>query len=329
MEKGKLLLKYLNREASEEELEQIREWISESGTNKTEFAEIKNSHAFTSSKLAEGKKKGDFKKLIYQIQNKKENRFSLIRVYRIVAAVFFPVLLGISAWLFFEQLASHEEKPVYTEIIAPPKHNSQVILSDGTQVWLSPESKLTYEQNFGKINRHVKLEGEGYFEVTHNSEKPFVVDTKYVDIKVLGTSFNAEAYSVDKLVKTTLVRGSIVLSSKYLKEEAALIPGDQLTLDIVKGNATIEKVNTEIYRLVKDGLLIFKRNNLTEVCRKLERWYMVPIEYDGKGDQNILFTAKFEDESLERILKIISETIPIRYEIKDNKIIISNIKKPI
>jgi ferric-dicitrate binding protein FerR (iron transport regulator) len=322
MEKEKIILKYLSGEATEGELQQLQNWVKESVTNESELAELKNSYAMAASKLSGDLYKADFNLLINQFQNKGKKRYSISKYYKISASIFFPILLAITGFLVYQNFLS-KEQPVYTEVIAPPKHNSQVLLSDGTQVWLSPESKLIYEQHFGEKIRKVKLEGEGYFEVAHDKKKPFVVETNNLDINVLGTSFNVESYTEDELVRVTLVRGSVGLVSKKLENQVALIPGDRFTFNLQENTASIEKVNTEIYRLVKDGLLIFKRNNLNEVCRKLERWFMVPIEYDGTGNTDLEFTAKFEDESLTQILKIVSETFPIDYYIKNNKVMIT------
>jgi transmembrane sensor len=195
-------------------------------------------------------------------------------------------------------------------------------LSDGTQVWLSPESKLRYGQNFGLKTRNVILDGEGYFEVTKNQEKPFTVETGYLKVKVLGTSFNLEAYSNEAIVRTTLVRGSLQIESEIISKDVLLSPGDRISFDVNSRQLTSEKVNTEIYRLVKDGMIIFKRNTLTEVCRKLERWFMIPIELNDTNNQDLLFTAKFQDESIEKILQILNMTIPINYQILNDKIVI-------
>jgi hypothetical protein len=92
-------------------------------------------------------------------------------------------------------------------------------------------------------------------------------------------------------------------------------PGDQLTFDLSTHTLSTEKVNTDIYRLVKDGMLLFKRNDMHEVCNKLERWFMIPVDYKGTFNHEMLFTAKFEGESLETILQIISQTIPIDFQI--------------
>ena len=158
--------------------------------------------------------------------------------------------------------------------------------------------------------------------MVRNENKPFGVETKSLDIKVLGTSFNVEAYPEDELVRTTLVRGSVELISPKFEKDVSLVPGDRFTLDVANNSASIDKVDTGIYRLAKDGLLLFKKNNLSEVCRKLERWYMVPIEYDGQGNQDLEFTAKVEDEPIDKVLEYISGTFPINYQIRENQIII-------
>lgn len=321
MDKDKLIEKYFRGESSAEELNQLYDWINESDKNRKMFADLKNGEALLASKLAPDNSSADFDSLLVKLPRYQQNKFSLRKFYSIAAAILFPVFLLISAGLIYSQYSIVQEIN-YTEVIAPPKHNSQVKLADGTQVWLSPESKLIYAQNFGEENRIVQLIGEGYFEVVHNEKKPFVVQTHELQIKVLGTSFNVEAYPEDKIIRTTLVRGSVEIESDKLNNEILLKPGDRVSLNTVTKNITVEKVNTEIYRLIKDGLLIFKRNNLNEVCRKLERWFMIPIEYDGEGNQNLLFTAKFEDESIQQILKIVSETIPINYQIRNDKIII-------
>ena len=321
MEKTDLIIGFLNREASESELQQLYQWVNESDENRAVFAELKNSRAILSAKLTPDSSGADFDSLMKKIPQKKKSVFTVKKLYRFAAMILFPVLLAVCAWLVREHYFQIID-PFYTEIIAPPKHNSQVVLADGTQVWLSPESKLVYSQFYGQENRKVKLIGEGYFEVARDEENPFYVETYGLNVRVLGTSFNVEAYLEDNIIRTTLVRGSVQVESEEFQNEIVLTPGDRLSVNVEENKVYVEKVNTEIYRLVKDGLLIFKRNNLNEVCRKLERWFMIPIEYDGKGNQNLLFTAKFEDESIERILKIVSETIPINYQIRQDKIII-------
>ncbi len=326
MKSQELITKYLNNEASQSEIQELKSWIDKSEENRNEFALQKNSHALLASQIATGKSNSEPGQILVKNRAGKKIETSLRKIYGIAASVFFPVLLIVTAWLLYTQYQKANQE-IYTEFIAPPKHNSQVILSDGTHVWLSPESSLKYTNSYGQRDRTVELKGEGYFEVEKNPDKPFIIEMDNANITVLGTSFNVEAYPEDKLIRTTIVRGSVEIASEKLFESMVLTPGDQFTFDMENNNAYVEKVNTEIYRLVKDGLLLFKRNNLSEICRKLERWYMIPIEYDDTGDDNLLFTAKFEDESIETILKIVNETIPINYKYINNQIKVEKMKK--
>lgn len=320
---SELILKHLSGQTTDEEIEQLTSWVNESAENENQFAEMQNSYIFLASTLSPDNRKSAFNEIINQINNKKEKKgISVKRIYSIAASVLFPVLLVASLWYYQGVFADKNEPELFTEIVAPPKHNSQITLSDGTQVWLSPESKLRYGQNYGKKTRNVILDGEGYFEVTKNHEKPFTVETGHLKVKVLGTSFNLEAYNNETLVRTTLVRGSLQIESELISKEVLLSPGDRISLDLNSKQLTSEKVNTEIYRLVKEGMIIFKRNTLAEVCRKLERWFMIPVELNGADNQDLLFTAKFQDEPVEKILQILDLTIPINYQIMNDKIVI-------
>lgn len=319
---SELILKHLSGHTSDEETEQLTNWVNENAENQNLFAEMQNSYIYLASSLSPDNQKSAFNEIINQISNTKEKkRISVGRIYSIAAAILLPLVLGGFAW-FYQWSSGSSEPELFTEIVAPPKHNSQITLSDGTQVWLSPESKLRYSQNYGLKTRNVILDGEGYFEVTKNQEKPFTVETGHLKVKVLGTSFNLEAYSNEAIVRTTLVRGSLQIESELISKDVLLSPGDRISFDVNSRQITSEKVNTEIYRLVKDGMIIFKRNTLTEVCRKLERWFMIPIELNDTNNQDLLFTAKFQDESIERILQILNMTIPINYQILNDKIVI-------
>lgn len=319
---SELILKHLSGQTTAEEIEQLTSWVNESAENENQFAEMQNSYIFLASTLSPDNKKSAFNEIVNKINNKKEKKeISVKRIYSIAASILLPVLLGGFAW-FYQWSSGSNEPELFTEIVAPPKHNSQITLPDGTQVWLSPESKLKYGQNYGRKTRNVILDGEGYFEVTKNQEKPFTVETVHLNVKVLGTSFNLEAYSNEPMVRTTLVRGSLQIESELISKGFLLTPGERVSFDVNSRQLTSEKVNTEIYRLVKDGMIIFKRNTLAEVCRKLERWFMIPVEFNGTDNQDLLFTAKFQDESVEKILKILNLTIPINYQIMNDKIVI-------
>lgn len=317
------ILNYILGNATDEELAEFKLWVSEKAENSDRFAELYNSYALLSSKIAPDSSLAQPEKLLIKINPPaKPGIFFLVRkYYNAAAAILLPLLVLAGIFWYFNSEINHQPE-TFSMVYAPPKHNTQVTLPDGTQVWLSPESKLTYSQSFGKKTRNVSLEGEGYFDVAKNSEKPFTVTTSQLNLKVLGTSFNVDAYANEPFVRTTLVRGSLLVEHVQSGKSITMVPGDRVSLALQNNQFTTEKVNTEIYRLVKSGMIIFKRNTLSEVCRKLERWFMVPVEFSG-NEGELLFTAKFEDESIEQILRILNETIPIQYQVLKDKIIIT------
>jgi ferric-dicitrate binding protein FerR (iron transport regulator) len=317
------ILNYIIGKATVEEMAELHHWVQSKTENRDRFAELYNSYALLSSKLAPDNHLADYGKLfsIVEPPSQKSIFIFIRKYYSAAASLLFPLLVLAGIWWYYNA-GFISEPETFSVVYAPPKHNTQVTLPDGTQVWLSPESKLTYGQSFGKKNRNVSLEGEGYFDVVKNSEKPFTISTSQLNLKVLGTSFNVDAYANEPFVRTTLVCGSLMIEHAQSGESVTMVPGDRVSLAIQNNQFTTEKVNTEIYRLVKSGMIIFKRNTLSEVCRKLERWFMIPVEFSG-NEGDLLFTAKFEDESIEQILRILNETIPIQFQVLKDKIIIT------
>lgn len=308
--------KYLNNQSSPEEIKELLAQVEKSEHERSEFARLKNIWVFTKSQMSASEKAEGFDQLMERIDRKFKHKhtFSITNAYQYAASVLFPVLFAGTCWLYYLHFVAEPEMR-YAEVVAPPKTNMQITLPDQTIVWLSPESKLRYPLGYSRKERRVFMEGEGYFEVSHDIEHPFVVDTKNVDVMALGTSFNLEAYTTEKKVIATLVNGSIKFDESITDQSMVMNPGDQLTFNVRDGKMTVEQINTDIYRLIKDGVLLFKRNDLLETCNKLERWFMVPVNYKGTNNKDLLFTAKFEDESLETILQIICQTIPVKYKI--------------
>jgi transmembrane sensor len=319
--------KYLSNQASPEEIQDIYELIEKSEQHRTEFATLKNLWVYSRSQMQANEQVEGFDKLMKRIDRdfKPTRTFNLFSIYRHAASFLLPILIAGIAWLYYTNYIAEPEL-LYAEVIAPPKTNLQITLPDQTTVWLSPESKLKYPLVYSRKERRVFMEGEGYFEVSPDPKHPFIVDTKNVDVEVLGTSFNLEAYTADGKIKTTLVRGSVKFLESITNQSKMMKPGEQLTFNVADQNVTVEEVNTDIYRLVKKGMLLFKRNNMHEVCGKLERWFMVPVNYKGTFNKDLLFTAKFEEESIETILRIISQTFPIKYKILKDHIEITDKK---
>ncbi|MNX97010.1 fec operon regulator FecR [compost metagenome] len=206
----------------------------------------------------------------------------------------------------------------YNTIETPRSGTYQVILPDGSSVWLNAASKLKFPTRFTGNERKVEIKGEAYFEVAKNPVKPFRVLSDHQVVEVLGTHFNVNNYADEPFVKTTLLEGSIKVSNKGSSK--IIKPGEQ---SIIGSGDKIEvvSVNTEQVVAWKNGLFSFKRADLETVMRQIARWYNVEVAYEGKVPE-ISFTGKiYRNVNLQEALKSIGY-IGIKYRVEKNKIII-------
>lgn len=194
-------------------------------------------------------------------------------------------------------------------------------LSDNTQVYLNSGSSLRYPVRFTGDVREVFLTGEGYFEVTKDVERAFVVKVGEMDVRVLGTSFNVSAYPEDKVVETTLVEGKVRV--EYKDKERILNPGMQLKFDRVKGEMDVRVVDTEVYTSWKDGYYYFKRESLERIMVMLSRWYNLNVFFQNSDLKDMEFGGRLKRyEDITYLLKKMEETRDVKFEINGNTIII-------
>lgn len=167
----------------------------------------------------------------------------------------------------------------FATLSTPRRGQYKVTLPDGTKVWLNAESSLRYPTKFTENNRYVELQGEGYFEVTHDKTKPFIVASNGQQVKVLGTKFNINSYSNEPTTKTTLVSGRVELTGRGDKAKVTLASGQQATL--VKEGFDVKTVDIEPFTAWTANEFQFKGANLQEVLRQIERWYDVEVDYNN------------------------------------------------
>jgi transmembrane sensor len=203
----------------------------------------------------------------------------------------------------------------------------QIALGDGTQVWLNANSELRYPKDFlQKENREVFLDGEAFFDVSENREKPFIVHTSGLTIKVLGTAFNVKSYADDPVVETTLVSGKVTIVSPAEDSihHVTLLPNQQALFTKDSKKIALEaSVNTENYTAWKNGLMIFDNKPFSYIKETLERWYDVTITMEDKKSLSCTFSGKFKDKSLQEVLEIFKNTESINYWIKDDQVLIT------
>ena len=265
------------------------------------------------------------------------------------------VVLGAALFFFFGAKShvnpSPEVKLAQSEVATKSGSRTRIQLPDGSLVWLNGSSKLVYDnKNFGEKLRQVTLSGEAYFDVVKNANKPFIIHTAKMDIKVLGTSFNVKAYPGEKNSETSLVRGSIEVTLKGHSEKIMMKANDKLVVRndeaaweekeplaakkkaektgisfMTLGHLTFSADNNTILETAwVDNKLIFDNESFEDVAVKMERWYGVIIRFNNNKLKSLHMTGTFEKESVTEALAALQLLSPFSYTIKNDYITIVN-----
>ena len=214
-----------------------------------------------------------------------------------------------------------KQKEQFNTITVPRGGEFSLMLSDGTRVWLNAETRLRYPVEFVGDKRKVYLEGEAFFDVSHDKQKQFVVETEEARVKVFGTAFNVYAYKDDDATVATLVRGSIELKVRDSDDKVRLEPGEQGTL--INGKLTKQDVDVEMYTAWREGRMVFKSIRLEDLLHHMARWYNVDVVFSREELKDVTFTGeakKYEDFS--EVLDIIETTQSVRFRVEDRTIIV-------
>ncbi|SDN08850.1 FecR family protein [Kriegella aquimaris] len=233
---------------------------------------------------------------------------------------------GKNSLVFDSAKESVNKNPIYNEIFIPNGEIFKLQLSDGTLVWLNAGSKLRFPQNFDNAckKRIVYLEGEAFFDVAKNKEKPFIVNTQEVDVKVQGTQFNINSYENDDYIATTLVEGSVsVYETRTPENTMQLTPSFQANYDKFGNNFIKAKVDVDKYTGWMQNRLVIDNLKFPEILIRLERRYAVKFVNNSESLNDELYKGEFVDEDIASVLKTISMSTPFNYEINQNIITIT------
>lgn len=290
-----LLQKYVSGNATEAEKQCVTEWIQESPDNMREYMAQRKLHDIALWRAES----------VSEEKMPEKKHFPLRRVYMEVvkiAAVFAIVLLGTHYWVGKHLVPENE---ALQSIYVPAGQRAELMLADGTKVWLNSRSTLTFPGSFKGDIRNVKLDGEGYFAVTRNVEKPFIVETHKCNVKVLGTEFNVMAYTADSVWETSLLEGAVeIIVPGSANSGMRLEPN---TMASLKGNRLVKgRIKEADYFLWREGLLCFHDISVRDMIEKLKLYYGVDIVVNNTRILKNRYTGKFRTkDGVEHVLKVL------------------------
>lgn len=267
---------------------------------------------------------------------------------------FILILLIAGWWRFSENKQQPIPQPavktveIPNEIVTKNASKTKIILPDGSTVWLNADSKLWYYKSFGNVQREVYLTGEAFFDVAKNAAKPFIIHTKLIDVRVLGTLFNVRSYPNDKTVETSLVRGLVQVTLHSRPDEKYFLkPNEKLVVLNVPDSVNAQKNIQPVLKNLDDNLVAIKnltplqqddslkietawtKNRLCfidesfdEVAHQLERWYDVQFVFKNDRYKNIRLNGSFVNETLTQALDALKFSTNFHYEIKDKTVTI-------
>ncbi len=216
-------------------------------------------------------------------------------------------------------------EPVFNTLETPRGGEYDLVLSDGTKVWLNAASRIVYPVEFTGDERRIELQGEAYFEVAGNKEKPFIVAVPSMEVRVLGTSFNVMAYRDESHIETTLVEGRVeIATNKENNNKLELTPGQQARYSKVDGDLEIENVDTYACTAWKDGKFVIDNESLETILRRLGRWYDFNTEYLSQDIREYHFSGTLDRyDKIDVILEMFSLATNLDFNINGNIIIAS------
>ncbi|MFT3902757.1 MAG: DUF4974 domain-containing protein [Niabella sp.] len=269
-------------------------------------------------------------------------RSILLRSLTIAASL----ALILAGYIYFQQKSDAGTLSKANIVSTQKGSKTNLVLPDGSQVWLNADSKISYGRDFGKDSRELHLEGEAYFDVKKDAAHPFVIHTRALDVKVLGTAFNVRAYKDEPQTETTLIRGKVEIFLKnYGDKKVVLSPMEKITVSSVplpqkenvsKGsNEDVEEFTlSKIKKVVEDSSiaetgwvknrLVFNKTPLEEIAKEVGRWYDVDIIILNEKLKSKEYSGTFDDKSLQDVLESLKLAGGLNYSINNKTVTIES-----
>lgn len=330
LDESSLIARFLEKNLDEDELINLKNWLNESCENRKLFDQYNEVWQLSNVVFNEGQYNTEagwnsLQKTITKNNTNANNRFRLVGNNQLVIWKVASVAAMLVAALFIGLFIRKNDRLSNNQTVtiqSPRGEKSKIILADSTVVWLNSESQLTYSNDFESDMRIVTLSGEGYFDVTKDCDRPFIVKTMNADIEVYGTRFNVSSYPDEQQTETTLEEGKIGVYIVGKSTPVAVNPGQRFIFNKQTGETSLEQVDTDLYTSWKENKLRFDNALFGDVVKKLERWYDVKIFLDKDLINSERYTMCIKTESLREVLKRVKLTTSMSYKIDEEKVFI-------
>lgn len=315
-----ILMSYLSGQCSEDVLRQVNAWAASDPSCAAELNALLDTHIKIQARAVkietEGKAWMRLQARIAADEAKGRRQQRLVMLRRI-AAVFVGLLVVGGAFVAYRSWSKASEMLLAQ---TPVGKVSRVMLADGTSVWLNSGATLRYPATFDGKTREVKLEGEAYFEVAHDCKHPFLVDSKQLTVRVLGTKFNF-SNSANGNSSVSLVEGSVEVSGKDGEGQVRIRPGQQANLNAQSHALTVTETHARLVASWHDDILPFENATIDEIAHALEYVYGMKVSVSADFDHATTYSGEIRKKStVDSTLQALQLAIPMRYTVKGNTI---------
>ena len=309
-----ILNNFIRNEISEETRQKFRQWMLDPEDRKNKDEALKELWDTTQAAYSPSDEKG-WKRIVAEIDNKQRiaRRLHWRRAALGAAAVLIAGLFVAQHLLLSGRIARAEEERTLCYVTSQ-ESKGEFTLPDGSSVWLNGNSQLTLSERFDGEQRRVKLEGEGFFDVTPDPERPFIVEIGKRQVEVLGTAFDVKSYAHLDYQEVVLVHGSVHILSEDGRT-VRLKPNERYVVQTQGSEESLTTVDASDYSHWMDRLLIFDNKPFGNILISLERWYNMEFDIARNVDLSAHLSFNVKYESVDEILRAISLIIPIRYNI--------------
>jgi ferric-dicitrate binding protein FerR (iron transport regulator) len=306
---NELLQRYIEGNVTTEEAETVIDWLEADENNIKEYRALQKLYTLFLFNRPE----------LQQPASQKKRKWAVIRkpAYELMKAAVLVLLIWGGMQLLTERRREEKAPPTFQTLFVPAGQRAELTLPDGSVVWLNARSKITYPSRFGEENRLITLDGEAYFSVKHRDKQDFVVKTKQMDIRVLGTEFCVTAYAEYPVAEVALLKGSIELRPAYSNHSYLMKVNEQVRLSGSK--LQVYPISSYDYFKWREGLICFDNETVENIISKLQLYFDVKIDVKKRSILKHRYSGKFRTkDGVEQVLKVLQIEQRFTY-IKDSE----------